>query len=74
MVKYVVKKNDQDTSLFNTDIAKNKDFEVDKIKTTNVNILLNRVRLDQKRTLKKRIVFSIILVSLVSSLAVYFII
>ena len=69
-----MKKNDQDTSLFNTDIATNKDFEVDKIKTTNVNILLNRVRLDQKRTLKKRIIFSIILASLVSSLAIYFII
>ena len=69
-----MKKNDQDTSLFKTDIATNKDFEVDKIKTTNVNILLNRVRLDQKRTLKKRIVFSIILAGLVSSLAVYFII
>ena len=69
-----MKKNDQDTSLFNTDVARNKDFEVDKIKTTNVNILLNRVRLDQKRTLKKRIVFSIILAGLVSSLAIYFII
>ena len=69
-----MKKNDQDTSLFNRDITQNKDLEVDKIKTTNVNILLNRVRLDQKRTLKKRIVFSIILAGLVSSLAVYFII
>jgi len=69
-----VKKNDQDTSLFNTDIARKKDFEVDKIKTTNVNILLNRVRLDKKRTLKKKIVFSIILAGLVSSLAIYFII
>ena len=69
-----MKKNDQDTSLFNTDIARDKDVEVDKIKTTNVNILLNRVRLDQKRTLKKRIVFSIILAGLVSSLAIYFII
>ncbi len=69
-----MKKNDQDTSLFNTDIATNKDFEVDKIKTTNVNILLNRVRLDQKRTLKKRIVFTFILAGLVSSLAIYFII
>ena len=69
-----MKKNDQDTSLFNTDIATNKDFEVDKIKTTNVNILLNRVRLDQKRILKKRIVFSIILIGLVSLLAIYFII
>ena len=69
-----MKKNDQDTSLFNTDIARNRDSEVDKIKTTNVNILLNRVRLDQKRTLQKRIVFSIILAGLVSSLAIYFII
>ena len=68
-----MKKNDQETS-FDTDITRNKDFEVDKIKTTNVNILLNRVRLDQKRTLKKRIVFSIILAGLVSSLAIYFII
>ena len=69
-----MKKNNQDSSLFNTDIATNKDFEVDKIKTTNVNILLNRVRLDQKRTLKKKIVFSIILAGLVSALAIYFII
>ncbi len=69
-----MKKNDQETSLFNTNIASNKDLEVDKIKTTNVNILLNRVRLDQRKTLKKRIIFSIILASLVSSLAVYFII
>ena len=69
-----MKKNYQDTSLFNTDIATNKDFEAGKNKTTNINILLNRVRLDQKRTLKKRIVFSIILAGLVSSLAIYFII
>ncbi len=69
-----MKKYNQDTALFNSDIAQNKNLKIDKIKTTNVNILLNRVRLDQKRTLKKRIVFSIILVGLVSSLAVYFII
>ena len=69
-----MKKNNQNTSSANIDITQHKDLEVDKIKTTNVNILLNRVRLDQKRTLKKRIVFSIILTGLVSSLAVYFII
>ena len=67
-------KRDEDKSFFNTDIAPNKDLDADKIKTTDVNILLNRVRLDQKRTLKKRIVFSIILAGLVSSLAIYFII
>ena len=68
-----MKKNDLDNTLFNPDISSNKDLEIDKIKTTNVNVLLNRVRLDQKRTLKKRIVFSIILACLVSLLAVYFI-
>ena len=58
----------------NTNTSLNKNVDVDKIKTTNVNILLNRVRLDQKKTLKKRIVFSIILACLVSSLAFYFVI
>ena len=69
-----MKKNNQDMISTNPDIASNKATEFDKIKTTNVNILLNRVRLDQKRTLKKRIIFSIILARLVSSLAIYFII
>ena len=69
-----MKKNNQNTSSANIDITQHKDLEVDKIKTTNVNILLNRVRLDQKRALKKRIIFSIILAGLVSSLAIYFII
>ena len=55
-----------------TKSSSNKNTEIDKIKTTNVNILLNRVRLDQKRTLKKRIVFSIVIATIVSSLAVYF--
>ena len=69
-----MKKNNQDTKLHNSDITLNNDLEIDKIKTTNVNILLNRVRLDQKRTLKKRIVFSIVLAGLVSSVAIYFIV
>ena len=52
----------------------NKNTEIDKIKTTNVNILLNRVRLDKKKTLKKKIFFSVILITLVGSLAAYFVI
>ena len=69
-----MKKRTQDTGPINKDFEVSKNLELNKIKTTNVNILLNRVRLDQKRTLKKRIVFSFILAGLVSSLAVYFII
>ena len=69
-----MKKNDQSIISTNPDTASNKATEFDKIKTTNVNILLNRVKLDQKRTLKKRIFFSTFLVFLVGSLAVYFIV
>ena len=44
------------------------------IKTTDVNILLNRVRLDKKKTLKKNIIVSLLLVALICSIAIYFII
>ena len=69
-----MKKDDQEITLLNSDIASNTNLKKDYFKTTNVNILLNRVRLDRKRTFKKRIIFSIFLVVLVSSLTVYFII
>ena len=49
-----------------------KNVETDKIKTTNVNILLNRVRIEKRITLRKRIIFSVIVILLVSSLAIYF--
>ena len=44
------------------------------IRTTDVNILLNRVRLDKKKTLKKNILVSLMLAGLVCSIAIYFII
>ena len=69
-----MKKNDLQTKLSKSDITSKNNIEIDKIKTTNVNILLNRVRLDKKKTLKKRIFFSFILITLVSLLAVYFIV
>ena len=69
-----MKKNDQELTLLNTDILLDKDLEKNNYKTTNINILLNRVRLDKKRTFKKRIIFSIFLVAAISSLIVYFVI
>ena len=69
-----MKKRDQEITLLNTDSVSNKDLIKENYKTTNVNILLNRVRLDKKRTFKKRIIFSIFLVAAISSLVVYFII
>jgi hypothetical protein len=70
----IVKKDDQEITLLESDITSNKDLKKNNFKTTNVNILLNRVRLDKKRTFKKRIIFSFFLVAAISSLAVYFII
>ena len=69
-----MKKNNQDTIDFKSVTDSKNNFETDKIKTTNVNILLNRVRLDRKRTIKKRFLFSFIIIVAVSALAVNFII
>ena len=66
-----MKKNDQELTLLNTDIVSDKYLDKN-YKTTNINILLNRVRLDKKRTLKKRIVISFLLVSIITALTVYF--
>ena len=70
----IVKKNNQEITLLESDITSNKDLKKKNFKTTNVNILLNRVRLDKKRTFKKRIVFSFFLVAVISALTVYIII
>ena len=65
-----MKKDYQDRTLFNSDNLKKVDLNT--IKTTNVNVLLNRVRLDEKRTFKKKILFSITIAVLVSSIAIFF--
>ena len=68
-----MKKIDQDTSLLNNEITPSKDIDVYKIKTTNVNILLNRVRLDNKRIFIKRLILSgtiIITISLIFAFVV----
>ena len=46
----------------------------EQIKTTDVNILLNRVRLDKKKNFQKNILISILLVGLVCSITTFFII
>ena len=65
-----MKKYNQNDTLLDQKISR-EDIASDKIKTTNVNILLNRVRLDKKKDLKKKIYFSLSLVLFISSLAVY---
>jgi len=69
-----VKNKDQDITLLDSDIGPSKDHKKDSYKTTNINILLNRVRLDKKKSFKKRITITFFLVSIITALTVYFII
>ena len=69
-----MKKEEQDIKLLDTDITSDEDFIKDNYKTTNINILLNRVRLDKKRVFKKRIIVSFFLITIITALTVYFII
>tara|TARA_B100000945_G_C20030975_1_gene434457 strand:+ start:265 stop:471 length:207 start_codon:yes stop_codon:yes gene_type:complete len=68
-----VKKTDQDIK-FTSDKSINENLIIDKNKTTNVNILLNRVRLDKKRTIKKKFIIAFLLAFLISAMTVFFII
>ena len=69
-----MKKEDQEITLLESDVSSSKDYIKDSYKTTNVNILLNRVRLDKKRSFKKRFIISFFLVTIITALTVYFII
>ena len=69
-----MKKKDQDMTLLDSDIVMNNDYKKDSFKTTNINILLNRVRSDKKKVFKKRIIISFFLVAVITSAIVYFII
>jgi hypothetical protein len=74
----VVKKKNQETVLFDTkNNATNisdKNHTTSKNKTTNVNILLNRVRLDEKKIFRKKLIFTFVLITAISSFGIFIII
>jgi hypothetical protein len=47
----------------------NKNSTLRQYKTTNVNVLLNRVRLDKKKSYRKKILFSVILLLIIGTFA-----
>ena len=55
-------------------ISSNKETLNNHTKTTDVNILLNRVRLDKKKILRKKILVSLLVVSLVCAITIFLII
>ncbi len=52
-----MKKNEQNSSLFDS-ISSIKSLEKNEIKTTDINILLNRVRLNKKKQINKKIILT----------------
>ena len=68
-----MKKGNQDIK-YTSEKSINENLIIDKNKTTNVNILLNRVRLDKKRNIKKKFIIAFLLAFLISALTVFFII
>jgi len=69
-----VRNKDRDPGLYENDLEPRKDLYLDSYKTTNVNILLNRVRLDKKKSLRKKLFFSAVFLALVSGLIAYLLI
>ena len=62
-----MKKKYRPIDVFNVALAVNKDSRAYKVKTTNINILLNKVRIEKKNDLKKNIFFlSLLMLALVS--------
>ncbi len=69
-----MRNKDRDPGLYENDLEPRKDLYLDSYKTTNVNILLNRVRLDKKKSLRKKLFFSAVFLALVSGLIAYLLI
>ncbi len=66
-------KNYDDEIALKTDFVSKKNIKSEKIKTTNINILLNRVRLDRKKTLQKKFLLIFFLAVTVGLIGIFFI-
>ena len=69
-----MKKNFQNNTQMEIENSLNNIGQNQQAKTTDVNILLNRVRLDKKKTFKKRLIFSFITISFLSLIVTYIIV
>ena len=65
-----MQKSDDKIKLFSTDSSLKTNVSIDEIKTTNVNILLNRVRIEKKNDFKKKILFSFLMVTVISIISI----
>ena len=69
-----MKNKDPDTTFYENDLKVQKNLYLDDHKTTNINILLNRVRQDKKKSLRKKLFITAILLSSIGGLVSYLLI
>ena len=65
-----MKKSHQYSRIFDNELSSNINLETNKIKTTDINILLNRVKLNKKKELMKKTIFISLLFSITSIVAI----
>jgi hypothetical protein len=66
-----MKKINREINLFNISQTEHKSTRSDKIRTTDINILLNRVRLTKKNEFKKKIIYLSFLLLLTSFVGIF---
>ena len=67
-------KDNREINLFDISQIKNRNKRSDKIKTTNINILLNRVSISRKTEFKKKLIFLCLLMLSVSLVGIIYLI
>jgi len=66
-----MKKRSREINLLDISQIEHRSVRADKIKTTDVNILLNRVRMTKKTELRKRIIFLSLLLFVITLVGVF---
>ena len=69
-----MKNYEQDVFIDKKDFEAKNDLYSETYKTTNINILLNRVRLDQKKAIREKLFFTFLLISLITGLVMFLLI
>ena len=69
-----MKKDNREINLFDISKIKNRNKRADRVKTTNINILLNRVSISRKTEFKKKLIFLCLLMSSVSLVGIIYLI
>jgi len=67
-----MKKEKFKQNYFDTPNSKNIIFKSNEIKTTNINILLNRVRINKKKEVKKKIFFLLVVLLFITIVSFFY--